>query len=172
MHHFFTSISISFSLSTISSEPFADGEVHSICWGSTRSIQFLTPILLHSESNGYSVQSQLPLGVKVRSTPWRSRHFTAQKTNTHTLALSPMFMSLDFGWKSGSCKLHAEKVHGHRIQTATVNSQGDLRALPLVIRLTMPFHAFSSIHLLLRPKQTEMPIKLHRQVYSTEPLFI
>lgn len=65
-------------------------------------------------------------------------------------------------WRT--CKLHAERVHGHRIGPATVNNEGDLRALPLVNTLTVPFHAFSSIHLPLRPKQTEMPIKLNRQV--------
>lgn len=62
---------------------------------------------IHSVSNhaspalrvtGCSVPSQLPFGVKVRSTPWTSRQFItgpAQQTNTHMLARSLM---LD-GWK-------------------------------------------------------------------------
>lgn len=88
-----------YSLSTISSKSFADGKVHSICWGSMRSIKFLTPLLLHSGSQGCSVLSQLPVGVKVRSTTWRSLQFTAQKTNRHMFALITMFRYLDCEWK-------------------------------------------------------------------------
>lgn len=150
-----------------------------------RSIQFLTPLLLHSGSQGCSVLSQLPLGVKVKSTPWRSRQFTAQKTNRHKFALSPMFMSLDCGWE-WECQVEdvqTTRRKGSWSQNRTCNRQQSKRSQGSTSREQTHyalFMLFSSIHLPLRPKQTEMPIKLNRQVwwdfyltrYLTEPLFI
>lgn len=144
--------------------------IRSICWGSMRSIQFLTLLLLHSGSQGCSVLSQLPLGVKVEGGQQPGEvgslpHKRQTGTRSHLarcLGLWTVGGSASARWRT--CKLHAERVHGHRTGPATVNNEGALRALPLVNTLTVPFHAFSSIHLPLRPKQTEMPIKLNRQV--------